>query len=149
MKKIISGSFIALLLMTASPAAAEVGGTITRQAPTHTITTDTIVTAVLELFSWNSAMGSITFDNGRYSASAGCNNIFGTYSLHGTSIDLSAPASTLMFCEDKMEDETALITVLDTATHLTFKGGGFILSHGSTTTYFAATLAPIRNNSGK
>lgn len=140
MKKIISGSFLALLIMTASPAAAEVGGTITRQAPTQENAAAKMITTVLELFTWNASIGQITFEDGKYSANAGCNNIFGSYSLRGTSIDTGVPASTMMFCEDKMKNEAALITLLDTATTLTFKDGGFVLSNGSTTMYFAAAF---------
>ncbi len=141
MKKIISGSFIALLFMTATPVTAEMGGTITRQAPVQEITINKLIMTVLELFTWKSETGTVTFDNNSFTASAGCNNIFGTYSLDGTSVDFGAPASTLMFCEDKMENEAVLSNMLDTATHLTFYGGGFKLSNGTTTVYFAATLA--------
>jgi heat shock protein HslJ len=140
MKKIISGSLIALLLMTASPAAAEVGGTITLQVAPQASAADKIMMTVLELFTWNSSIGQITFDDGRYAANAGCNNISGAYSLRGKAVDMSAPVATLMFCDGKMQNEAALITLLDTATVLTFKDGGFVLSNGSTTTYFAATL---------
>lgn len=147
MKKIISGSFIALLLMIATPANAEVGGTITRQAPAQGITINIIIATVLELFTWKSEMGTVTFDNNNFTATAGCNNIFGTYSLNGTSVDFGAPATTLMYCEDKMENEAALSTTLDTATHLTFNTSGFKLSNGTTTVNFTATLASTSANS--
>ncbi len=141
MKKLISGSIIALLIMTAVPASAEKGGTITRQAPDKNATIDTLFTTVLETFTWNSSVGKITFVDGRYVADAGCNKISGTFNLQGTSVSLGTPVSTMMFCEGKMKDEAALTSLLDSATTLTFKNGGFNLSNGSTTTYFAATFA--------
>jgi heat shock protein HslJ len=140
MKKIISGSLLAMLLMTATPAAAEVGGTITRQAAPAASVTDTIMMKVLEFFTWNSSLGQITFEDGRYAANAGCNNISGGYSLRSKAVDFSAPVATLMFCEGKMQNEAALITLLDTATTLTFKDAGFTLANGSTTIYFAASI---------
>jgi heat shock protein HslJ len=147
MKKIISGSFIALLLMTATPATAEMGGTITRQAPVQEITINKLLTAVLELFTWKSETGTVNFENDSFTASAGCNNIFGTYSLNRTSVDFGAPASTLMFCDDKMENEAALSATLNNATHLTFNSGGFKLSNGTTTANFTATLVSTATDS--
>jgi len=148
MKHLISGSAIALLLMTATPAAAEVGGTITRQAPAQTTIT-TLVMAVLDLFTWESSTGSINFDKGSFSANAGCNNIFGSYNVAGTAIDFGEPASTLMYCEDKMENEAALIATLDAATIMTFQDGKLILSYGTTTARFAATFATTSINPSK
>jgi heat shock protein HslJ len=140
MKRIIFGSFLLLLIMTASPVAAEKGGTITRQATVQKSTADQLITNVLELFTWNSAIGQITFNDGRYAANAGCNSISGTYSLQGTAVDMSAPVATMMFCEGKMQNEAALTTLLDTATTMTFKDGGFTLTNASTTIYFAAAI---------
>lgn len=144
MKKIISGSLLAMVLMIASPAAAEVGGTITRQVTPQASPADKMMMTVLELFTWNSSIGQITFDDGRYAATAGCNNISGAYNLRGKVVDMSAPVATLMFCDGKMQNESVLITLLDTATVLTFKDGGFMLSNGSTTTYFAANIQKTR-----
>lgn len=138
---------MALLLMSATSAYAEVGGTITRQAPAQEISINKILETVLELFTWKSATGTITFDNSNFSATAGCNNIFGTYSLTGNSVDFGEPASTLMFCDDKMNNEAALNAALDTATHLTFTESGLVLSNGTTTTYFAATLTQASTDS--
>lgn len=134
--------------MTASPAAAEVGGTITRQAPVQT-TINTLIVTVLEMVTWKSNTGSITFSKGSFSATAGCNNIFGSYTVGGATINFGEPASTLMYCEDKMENEAALITTLDMATNITFKDGKLVLSHGTTSTSFTPNLAPLPGNSSK
>ncbi len=149
MKHIISGSAIALLLMTATPASAEVGGTITRQAPTPS-SINTLVMAVLDLFTWEAPIGTLTFDKGTYSATAGCNGISGEYTVDGTSVDFGDSVSTMMYCDGKMENEAALITTFSTATHLTFKDGALVLSSGTTSQRFAATLhVKASTNTGK
>ncbi len=141
MKHIFFGSVLALVLLTAQPAAAEVGGSITRSGDvSREAAINNIVMAVLELFTWQSDTQTLNFDDGRYTATAGCNNIFGAYTVSGTAIDFGQPASTLMYCEGKMEAETALDTALAEATHMRFHDGKLELIAGSTTTSFAVTL---------
>ena len=125
--------------MIATPAAAEVGGTITRQvSPQSTI--DSVVMMVLELFTWESNIGSITFDNGTYAATAGCNNISGSYTIKGNTIDFGEPISTLMYCDGKMENESALISTLITTTNMSFKNGKLVLSNSTSTESFTPTF---------
>lgn len=140
MKHIFYGSALSLVLLTANPAAAEVGGTITRSATGPDVAINNLVMKVLELFTWESDTQSITFADGRYTATAGCNNIFGSHEVNGTSIDFGTPASTLMYCEGKMDAESALNITLSSTTHMTFKDGALVLTHGTTSTSFAATL---------
>lgn len=144
MKHIISGTVIALMLMIATPATAEVGGTITRQVSAQS-GIDTVVMMVLELFTWESNIGSITLDNGTYSASADCNLISGSYSIKGNTIDFGEPISTLMYCEGKMENEAALISSLVTATTMSFKDGKLVLSNSTSTISFTPTFGVASN----
>ncbi|MBY0538626.1 META domain-containing protein [Patescibacteria group bacterium] len=139
MKKLFFVSMFALLITIASPAQAEVGGTITRtiSAP---VTINTLVKTLLELVTWESNHGTITFSNGHYSLSAGCNLISGAYSIDGTTVDFEDPVSTMMYCDGKMENESTLINTVATATTLSFKDGALVLSQGTTTTRFAATF---------
>lgn len=139
MKNICTSLVIALLLLIAQPAAAEVGGTITRQAPTPT-TINSIVMAVLSLFTWESQVGTITFTDGRYAASAGCNNISGTYIVDGAVIDFGDAVSTLMYCEGKMDNEAALNNILSKTATYAFIDGALVLSHGTSSTRFVPTL---------
>ncbi len=138
----------ALLITIASPAQAEVGGTITRtiSAP---VTINTLVKTLLELVTWESNHGTIAFNDGRYSLSAGCNLITGSYSINGTTVDFEDPVSTMMYCDGKMENESTLINTVAAATTLTFKDGAMVLSQGTTTTRFAPTFTDTSNNTSR
>lgn len=64
----------------------------------------------------------------RYSASAGCNVLGGTFTLQGNGrIKFSEGISTMMACPD-MEEETAFKEVLKMADNYTVSGGGDTLS---------------------
>jgi heat shock protein HslJ len=139
MKNVCTSLVIALLLLIAQPADAEVGGTITRQASTPT-TINTIVMAVLDLFTWESPVGTIDFSDGRYMANAGCNNISGTYIVDGTIIDFGEVVSTLMYCEGKMDTEAALNNTLAKSATFSFIDGALVLSHSTSSTRFIPTL---------
>lgn len=139
MKNICTSLVIALVLLIAQPANAEVGGTITRQTPTPT-TINSIVMAVLDLFTWESPVGTIDFTEGRYIANAGCNNISGTYIVDGAVIDFGDAVSTLMYCEGKMDNEAALNNTLAKSATFAFIDGALVLSHSTSSTRFIPTL---------
>lgn len=146
MKQIISGSALALMLLTATPAAAEVGGTITRSVTPVTVI-DTILKTVLEFFVWESNIGTIDFVDGRVSASAGCNGLGGEYTVVGGTLTFGEFMSTLMACEDDiMQKEQALNSVLANTTAMTFKDGALVLTQkDGTTAAFKATLPQTTN----
>lgn len=82
---------------------------------------------------FNVENGSITFSDGSLSATVGCNNVFGSAELtYGdpSTITLSGPlASTKMLCEDLMEAEAALISILE-GEFLSIVGDGITSSNG-------------------
>ena len=140
-QNIIGLCMVTLLIIVATPAHAEVGGTITRS---QTSPIDTIVNTFISMFTWNSPQGTLTFTDGRYNASAGCNTLFGAYSLRGTTIDTEGPASTMMYCEGKMENEQTLSMVLGNATTLTVTPSGLVLGTGTSTLTFTPTITPAK-----
>lgn len=56
---------------------------------------------------------------GQVSGSAGCNSYFGSYSLAGDSLITGPIGSTQMWCEDLMDQESAFLQALQSATGLT------------------------------
>lgn len=57
---------------------------------------------------------TITFDKkGRVFGDAGCNRFTGGYTVKGSTIEIGPLASTLMFCEGKMDAEAAFLTSLE------------------------------------
>lgn len=76
--------------------------------------------------------GSISFVDGRYSASVGCNSIGGEYSVNGSSITFTPGMTTLMGCPLEMavaeqsliETLLALTTFSATESTITLKGEG-------------------------
>jgi heat shock protein HslJ len=57
--------------------------------------------------------------DGQVNGSAGCNSYFGSYSLNSDSLITSPIGSTEMWCEGLMEQESAFLQMLQTATGLT------------------------------
>ncbi len=123
--------------VTTNLAQAEVGGTITRNQGTHI---DTIVNIFLGLFTWKSDQGTLTFSDGRYSATAGCNTLSGAYTLRGTTLTTEGPIATKMYCEGKMENEQKLSDILSEVTTLTVTKNGLHLSHGTSSLTFTPTF---------
>lgn len=142
MRKIFSGLLLGVLFITASAAHAEVGGTITRSASPASSAVDTIVMTVLEFFTWENDLGTLTFTDGTVGANAGCNVMGGSYDVTGTMMDIGDIISTMMYCEDVMDNEMALQNILNTTTHMTFKNGALILINAAgTESAFKATLS--------
>ncbi len=62
--------------------------------------------------------------DGTLSGSGGCNNFSGGYTLSGDQLSVSPLASTMMFCEQGMEQETAFLAALQQAKRLAFSEEG-------------------------
>jgi len=58
---------------------------------------------------------TLQFIEDRISGSTGCNNFFGGYELDGDEISIGQMGSTLMACEGLMEQETAILAILQEA----------------------------------
>ena len=72
------------------------------------------------------------FDNGTIAGSGGCNNYNGGYEADGDSMTIGPLASTLMFCEPAMDQETAYFILLDQVDSYKVSGNDLILSSGDT-----------------
>lgn len=60
---------------------------------------------------------TVTFDDeGRVYGNAGCNNFTGSYRVKKGSIEIGPLASTLKFCEGRMDAEQDFLTALQSAT---------------------------------
>lgn len=65
---------------------------------------------------------TVTFaKDGSVSGDTGCNRIIGNYTVDGSTIEIGPLATTLMFCEGKMEAEQAFIAALEKSTSFTVK----------------------------
>ena len=63
--------------------------------------------------------------DGNLSGSGGCNNYSTTYELTGDELTVGSPiASTMMFCEQGMNQETAVLAALQSATRIAFTDEG-------------------------
>lgn len=65
--------------------------------------------------------------DGQVNGSAGCNSYFGSYTLEGEGLISSPIGSTEMWCEGLMEQETAYLQMLQTATGLTVSADELIV----------------------
>jgi heat shock protein HslJ len=84
---------------------------------------------------------SITFENGTLAARAGCNNMFGQYTVTGDVLNASQLASTMMACDEAlMKQDTWLATFLASSPTWTYSGGALTLTNGTDT--IALTEAP-------
>ena len=84
---------------------------------------------------------SITFDNGTLAARAGCNNLFGQYTVSGDVLNAPQLASTMMACDEAlMNQDTWLAAFLASSPTWTYGGGTLTLTNGTDT--IALTEAP-------
>ena len=80
-------------------------------------------------------MGINFTKDGKFSAYAGCNNLFGTYELKEkeTTITFSKVASTMMACPDLMQEQN-LIKAIEIADNYNFDGNKLKLNKGKIAT---------------
>ena len=84
---------------------------------------------------------SITFENGTLAARAGCNNMFGQYTVTGNVLNAPQLASTMMACDEAlMKQDTWLAAFLASSPTWTYSGGTLTLTNGTDT--IALTEAP-------
>ena len=77
---------------------------------------------------------SITFQNGSLAARAGCNNMFGTYTVSGNVLNAPQLASTMMACDEAlMKQDTWLAAFLASSPTWTYSGGTLTLTNGTDT----------------
>ncbi|MDM7921389.1 MAG: META domain-containing protein [Pyrinomonadaceae bacterium] len=69
-------------------------------------------------------------DAGRFSGNAGCNRMFGTYTVKGSAIDFGPAGTTRMHCGPAMAAETEFLAALSQAKRFRFKGGRLELISG-------------------
>jgi heat shock protein HslJ len=60
---------------------------------------------------------TLEFEDGRVAGNGGCNNFFGTYTVDGNQLTISALGSTMMAClpEEVMQQEAQVLALLSTA----------------------------------
>jgi len=84
---------------------------------------------------------SITFQNGSLAARAGCNNMFGQYTVSGNVLNAPQLASTMMACDEAlMKQDTWLAAFLASSPTWTYSSGTLTLTNGTDT--IALTEAP-------
>ena len=77
---------------------------------------------------------SITFENGSLAARAGCNNMFGQYTVSGNVLNAPQLASTMMACDEAlMKQDTWLAAFLASSPTWTYSGGTLTLTNGTDT----------------
>jgi heat shock protein HslJ len=64
----------------------------------------------------------LQMDTGHIKGFAGCNNYFGAYTTHQTSIGFTGIGSTKMFCQEGMATENKLFQALNNTTHYHITG---------------------------
>lgn len=65
---------------------------------------------------------TLTFDNGRLGANAGCNGMGGPWRVEGGRLIAGPLISTQMFCEGRMDQERAVSALLSSGPTLTISG---------------------------
>ncbi len=84
---------------------------------------------------------TLTFERGALSARAGCNSMFGQYTITGGVLSAPQLASTLMACDDAlMAQDTWLAAFLASSPSWTYQNGTLTLTNGTDT--IAMTKAP-------
>jgi heat shock protein HslJ len=84
---------------------------------------------------------TLTFEKGALSARAGCNSMFGQYTITGGVLSAPQLASTLMACDDAlMAQDTWLAAFLASSPTWTYENGTLTLTNGTDT--IAMTKAP-------
>ena len=77
---------------------------------------------------------SLTFENGSLSARAGCNNMFGPYTVTGDTLTAPQLASTMMACDEAlMKQDTWLSAFLASSPTWTYAAGTLTLTSGTDT----------------
>jgi len=170
MNKFILSLLVVPLVLGASVASAEMGGTITKSfepaTPPASIETvydvanpdlmlisgnqsayrtavNKIVTTVLQMFKWDAnAYGTLTFTDTNYSITNDCNTLFGTYKVNGGTIELSTPGMTMMACDQAaMVADQRLATSLDNVSQMSFQDGKLVLDGNKITMKFTPDLS--------
>ena len=70
----------------------------------------------------------LSFEADSLSASAGCNGLSGSYALSGSTLTSGPLAATRMYCDGRMEHETALGTLLQEGATVVLDGDRLALS---------------------
>lgn len=94
---------------------------------------------------------SITFENGTLAARAGCNNMFGQYTMSGNVLNAPQLASTMMACDEAlMKQDTWLAAFLASSPTWTYSGGTLTLTNGTDTIVLteAPTGAAVLEDTG-
>ena len=74
-------------------------------------------------------MPALRLENGQLSASVGCNQLMGSYTLEGNGIKVGPIASTKMACDKKlMEQESLFIKALESAESYTIENGSLTIN---------------------
>jgi len=148
-KKIIAGVFLAAFFVSVTPVSADGGmmpdTPVTTTQPvapaSYNSQVNKIVMATLQLFDWKNDEGEIEFTDTNYSVIYDCNTIFGSYELDLKNVTLSAPASTMMACnEAAMDADQELVADLSKVTSLTFKDGMLVMTGTGVELKFAARI---------
>ncbi len=86
----------------------------------------------------------ITFDDGQMSVSAGCNTMFGAFALEGDTLAWTQqPGSTLMACDEELEEQDAwLADLLTTGVTAKSDGASLTLASGDVTIELADGSGP-------
>ena len=87
------------------------------------------------------------FEEGSISGDAGCNNYNGGYETDGGSMAIGPLASTRMFCEDSMDQETAYFILLEQVDSYKVSGNDLTLSNGDTV-LMKYSEGTVEDNSG-
>jgi len=94
---------------------------------------------------------SLTFQNGSLAARAGCNNMFGQYTVSGNVLNAPQLASTMMACDEAlMNQDTWLAAFLASSPTWTYSGGTLTLTNGTDTIVLteAPTGAAVLEDTG-
>ena len=94
---------------------------------------------------------SITFENGTLAARAGCNNMFGQYTVSGNVLNAPQLASTMMACDEAlMKQDAWLSAFLASSPTWTYSGGTLTLTNGTDTIVLteAPTGAAVLEDTG-
>ncbi len=85
---------------------------------------------------------SLTFENGTLAARAGCNNMFGPYTVNGDVLTVAQMGSTMMACDpDLMKQDQWLSAFLASGPTWTYDGGTLQLTNGTDTMQLNAALS--------
>ena len=72
---------------------------------------------------------SITFDEGQFGGTVGCNSFGGDYKINGDQMSIGSVFSTMMFCDQTSTQESAVLAILsDQTMTVTQSGNQLILS---------------------